>query len=184
MDILATTKKNIEELNQRFFLLIENYVPNYINYLQQPNNVSIADEILYVDNVNNKIESDGFMLKNKMDSAIQASQNKTKEMNTTVDTLKKENKILNQQFKKLEDTSVTSVGLFDEELEWYKLQIKTIIILIIGIALCCKLFYDLQPSMKQFMVLVGIVLVISIIEIMIIYSYSKIKNYKSKPKQI
>ena len=70
MDILTTTKKNIQELNQRFFLLLENFVPNYIRYLQQPNNASIANEILHVTTVNNKIESDGFMLKNSMDMAI------------------------------------------------------------------------------------------------------------------
>ena len=179
MDILAKTKKNIEELNQRFFLLLENFVPNYIRYLQDPNNTTIADEILHVTSVNNKIASDGFILKNSMDTAIQASQDKTKQLNDVMDKIKKDNKNLNQQIKILEETSLTSVGLFNEEIDWYRLQIKTIIILLIGFALCGKLFYDLQPSMKEIMVLVGIVLVIGIIEMIVIYSYTKIKNYNN-----
>jgi ribosomal silencing factor RsfS len=183
MDILTTTKKNIQELNQRFFLLLENFVPNYIRYLQQPNNASIANEILHVTTVNNKIESDGFMLKNSMDMAIQASQEKTKQMNNIVDTLKTENKALKARVKKLENTSLTSIGLFDEELDWYIIQLKTIIILLIGIALSGKLFYDLQPSMKQCIVLFGIVLVLILIETAGMYTYNKIKNYTSTRKK-
>ena len=55
MDVLKTTKKNIEELNQRFFFILENFVPNYIKYLQQPTNQNITSEILHVTTVNNKI---------------------------------------------------------------------------------------------------------------------------------
>ena len=179
MDVLKTTKKNIEELNQRFFFILENFVPNYIKYLQQPTNQNIASEILHVTTVNNKIESDGFMLKNTMDTAIQNSQYKTSQINNSIYELKTANKALNEQVKKLENTTLTSVGLFDEEIEWYKLQLKTIIILIIGIALCGKLIYNLEPSTKQIIVLFGIVCVLSIIELAGKAIYTKIISYSN-----
>jgi hypothetical protein len=179
MDVLKTTKKNIEELNQRFFFILENFVPNYIKYLQQPTNQNITSEILHVTTVNNKIESDGFMLKNSMDSAIQASQEKTSQMNSNIDALKKNNTGLHDQVKKLENTALTSVGLFDEEIEWYKLQLKTIIVLIVGMVLCGKLIYNLEPSTKQLLVLFGIVCVLSIIELTGKSIYSKIISYSN-----
>jgi len=178
MDML-TTKTNIDELNQRFFFILENFVPNYIKYLQQPTNQNITSEILHVTTVNNKIESDGFMLKNSMDSAIQTSQEKTSQINSSIDELKTANIALNEQVKKLENTALTSVGLFDEELEWYKLQLKTIIILIIGMSLCGKLIYNLEPSTKQIIVLFGIVCVLSIIEIAGKAIYTKIISYSN-----
>ena len=114
------------------------------------------------------------MLKNSMDSAIQASQEKTSQLNSNIDALKKNNIGLHEEVKKLENTALTSVGLFDEELEWYKLQLKTIIILIIGMVLCGKLIYNLEPSTKQIIVLLGIICVLSIIVLAGIAIYSKI----------
>lgn len=63
MDIVTKTKTNIDELNQRFFLILENFVPNYINYLKEPSNSIVANEIQHVNSVVNKIHSDGFILK-------------------------------------------------------------------------------------------------------------------------
>ena len=125
MDTLIKTKNTISELNDRFFLILENFVPNYIRHLQDPTNTQLSDEILHVDTVNNKIQSDGFILKNSMDSAIQASQQEMALLNVQIESLKRENDKLTEQVKKLEKTSLTSVGLYDEEIDWYRLQVKT-----------------------------------------------------------
>ena len=132
MDTLIKTKNTITELNDRFFLILENFVPNYIKYLQDPTNTQLADEVLHVDTVNNRIQSDGFILKNSMESAIQTSQQEMATLNVKIETLKKENDKLTEQVKKLEKTSLTSVGLYDEEIDWYRLQVKTVLILLIG----------------------------------------------------
>ena len=132
MDTLIQTKNTISELNDRFFLILENFVPNYIRHLQDPTNTQLSDEILHVDTVNNKIQSDGFILKNSMDSAILASQQEMAVLNVQIESLKRENDKLTEQVKKLEKTSLTSVGLYDEEIDWYRLQIKTVLILLIG----------------------------------------------------
>ena len=36
MELINQTKKNIENLNQRFFLILENFIPTYVSYLQFP----------------------------------------------------------------------------------------------------------------------------------------------------
>ena len=148
MDTLIKTKNTISELNDRFFLILENFVPNYIRHLQDPANTQLSDEILHVDTVNNKRQSDGFILKYSMDSAIQASQQEMAVLNVQIETLKKENDKLTEQVKKLEKTSLTSVGLYDEEIDWYRLQVKNVLILLVGFAICIKLGISLYKLIK------------------------------------
>jgi hypothetical protein len=182
MNAIIKTKSSIKELNDRFFLILENFVPNYIKYLQDPNNTQISDSILHVTTVNNKIQSDGFILKNSMDSAIQTSQREMALLNVKIESLKTENGKLNTQVKKLEKTSLTSVGLYGEEIAWYRLQIKTVLILLLGFVICIKLGISLYPTSRELMIIVGIVLILSIFEKMGMYLYEKLKNSTSDMK--
>ena len=171
MDTLIKTKNTITELNDRFFLILENFVPNYIKYLQDPTNTQLADEVLHVDTVNNRIQSDGFILKNSMESAIQTSQQEMATLNVKIETLKKENDKLTEQVKKLEKTSLTSVGLYDEEIDWYRLQVKTVLILLIGFIICIKVGMSLYPTSRELMMILGIVLILSVMEKISRYFY-------------
>lgn len=179
MDTLIKTKNTITELNERFFLILENFVPNYIKYLQDPTNTQLADEVLHVDTVNNRIQSDGFILKNSMESAIQTSQQEMATLNVKIETLKKENDKLTEQVKKLEKTSLTSVGLYDEEIDWYRLQVKTVLILLIGFVICIKVGMSLYPTSRELMMILGIVLILSVMEKISRYFYDKIKDATS-----
>ena len=179
MDTLIKTKNTITELNERFFLILENFVPNYIKYLQDPTNTQLADEVLHVDTVNNRIQSDGFILKNSMESAIQTSQQEMATLNVKIDTLKKENDKLTEQVKKLEKTSLTSVGLYDEEIDWYRLQVKTVLILLIGFIICIKVGMSLYPTSRELIIIMGVILLLSIMEKISRYFYDKIKDATS-----
>jgi len=183
MDILTKTKTNIDELNQRFFLILENFVPNYISYLKEPSNTLVANEIQHVKSVVNKIHSDGFMLKNSMDSAIQTSQQVSRQQNIEIEKLKVENGNLSRQAKRLENKALTSEGLYDQEIEWYRLQIKVIFVMLIGIIICVKVFYNLQPTTKEIILLFGVIFIISIFEYVYMYLYRKIKANTNKNKK-
>ena len=180
--MLENLQETITELNNRFFLILENFVPNYIRHLQDPTNTQLSDEILHVDTVNNKIQSDGFILKNSMDSAIQASQQEMALLNVQIESLKMENDKLNNQVTKLEKTSLTSVGLYDEEIDWYRLQIKTIVIMLIGFIICIKVGISLSPTSRELMMILGIVLILSIMKKSGMYLYEKIKGATSDMK--
>lgn len=186
MNPIIKTKETITELNNRFFLILENFVPNYIKYLQDPNNSQISDEILHVTTVNNKIQSDGFILKNSMDSVIETSQKEMSALNVKIESLKSENNKLTEQVTKLEKTSLTSVGLYDEEIDWYRLQIKTIIILLIGFVIgfmvLFKMELSLYPTSRELMILVGVIIIICIFEKIGTYFYEKIKDSTSDVK--
>lgn len=186
MNPLIKTQETITELNNRFFLILENFVPNYIKHLQDPHNAQFADEFLHVTTVNNKIQSDGFILKNSMDSAIETSQKEMSALNGKIESLKLENNKLTEQVKKLEKTSLTSVGLYDEEIDWYRLQIKTIIILLIGFVIGFMILFKMEltlyPTSRELMIVVGIIVILCIFEKITMYFYEKIKDSTSGRK--
>jgi hypothetical protein len=176
MNPIIKTKETIIELNNRFFLILENFVPNYIRHLQEPADTQISDEILHVTTVNDKIQSDGLILKNTMDSAIEKSQKEMSELNVKIESFKRANNKLMEQVKKLEKTSLTSTGLYAEEIDWYREQIKNVIILLLGLVICLKVGSSLYPTSRELIIIIGIVLILSFFEIMGMYFYDKIKG--------
>jgi len=177
MELINKTKKNIENLNQRFFLILENFIPTYVSYLQFPKNPNFANDVEHIKEVVKKIDTDGFILKNEMNVEIDKSVKNSEEMNKIIDELQKENEKLKTEAKQLKRQSLTSVGLYDDELDWYRKQIKIIIVMIIGLILCSKILFDLQLNTKEMIVSIGIVLIIGvIIEQIFMRIYNKIIN--------
>ena len=177
MELINQTKKNIENLNQRFFLILENFIPTYVSYLQFPKNPNFANDVEHIKNVVKKIDADGFVLKNEMNVEIDKSVKKSEEMNKIINELQKENEKLKTEAIQLKRQSLTSVGLYDDELDWYRKQIKIIIVMIIGVILCSKILFDLQLSTKEMVISIGIVLIIGvIIEQIFMRIYNKIIN--------
>ena len=52
-EIINKTKTNIEVLNQRFFFILENFVPIYIKSLQNPQDTDVAKEMSHINTVIN-----------------------------------------------------------------------------------------------------------------------------------
>jgi hypothetical protein len=183
-EIINKTKTNIEGLNQRFFLILEHFVPTYIKSLQNPQDTAVANEISHINTVTTQIESDGFTIKNAMESTIATDQGKINKLNTDIRILKKENEKLKEQRKELNTTTITSVGLFDDELEWYKQQIKIIVVMLIGIIIVGKVYYGFKVPAMEIVKTIGIVIVLGIIfETLIMYLYDKLRYGNSdEPK--
>lgn len=178
-EIINKTKTEIEGLNQRFFLILENFVPTYIRYLQNPQDEEMIKEISHINSVNTQIESDGFTIKNMMESTIATDQDKINKLNDKIRVLKKENEYLKGEQRDLKIAANTSVGLFDNELDWYKKQIKIIIVMLVGIVIVSKIYYEFNLDRWEFIKASGIVIVIGIIFelliMLIMYLYTKIK---------
>lgn len=177
MEILNQTKNQLTNLNQRFFLILENFVPHYVSYLQNPKNVIPAQEIEHVKSVVNEIDSQGFVLKNKMDVEIEASQKLSDELTKEIEILQKENTSLKNETKVLKRSSLTAEGLFDDEIDWYKKQIKIIIVMLIGIIICGTFFNSFKLDLKQSIMAILVVIVLGIIiEKIVMTIYDKIKD--------
>lgn len=149
MDLLKTSKEKIEELNNRFFYIMENFIPKYINYLRDPKNNNYKSEINRIDSVITNINSDAHVLRNDLQVAIDNNNTKIVKMNANIDSLKQENKNMKSRVKELSSQSITSEGLFDTELDWYKKQLLIILLLFIGIVYGIRLVTGLHMSWLQ-----------------------------------
>lgn len=149
MDLLRTSKEKIEELNNRFFYIMENFIPKYINYLRDPKNNNYKSEINRIDSVITNINSDAHVLRNDLQVAIDNNNTKIVKMNANIDSLKQENKNMKSRVKELSSQSITSEGLFDTELDWYKKQLLIILLLFIGIVYGIRLVTGLHMSWLQ-----------------------------------
>ena len=179
-NIINKTKTDIEELNQRFFLILESFVPTYIKSLQTPQNTDVMKELSHINRVTTQIESDGFTIKNRMESTIANDQDKINTLNVDIRRLKKENEELKNKRQNLKTATVTSVGLFDDELEWYKIQIKIVVVMLIGIIILGKVYYGFHITILETAKALGIVVVIGFIfETLIMYLYNRIFNGNS-----
>lgn len=163
MEILKQIKIQLINLNQRFFLILENFVAHYISYLRNPQNQVSAEEIEHIKSVVNEINSQAFILKNQMEVKIEASQKLSNKLTREIDVLQKENIRLQHKTKTLKKVSLTSEGLFDDELDWYRKQIKIIIVLLSGILICGKFFYSFQLELKQNMIAIVSAIIVGVI---------------------
>ena len=66
MEFLNKSKKEIDELDQRFSLVLENYVDEYVSYLREPNNSEYTNNMNHINSVIENINSQGFLLKNRI----------------------------------------------------------------------------------------------------------------------
>jgi hypothetical protein len=177
MEILKQTKNQLINLNQRFFLILENFVPHYVSYLQNPKNVIPAQEIEHVKSVINEINSQSFVLKNKMDVEIDVSQKLSDKLTKEIEILQKENVTLKNETRALKRSSLTAEGLFDDEIDWYRKQIRIIIVMLIGIIGCGIFYRSFKLDLKQNIMAILVVLVLGvIIEKILMTIYDKIKD--------
>jgi hypothetical protein len=184
MDLVNKAKKEIDELQQRFSLILENYVDDYVSYLKNSSNTEYLNNINHIKSVISNIDSQSFLLKNKMESEMQKIENKTSEFNIEIDALKKENKALKDRVKILDENVLTADGLFDNEIDLYKKQIVTIIVLLIGIIITCKVYYDLGLDRSQNMKVLMYTFIVAVVVYIFKNFYGKIKNYYEKATKL
>lgn len=163
MEILKQLQNQLINLNQRFFLILENFIAYYISYLQNPQNRISVQEIEHINSVVNEINSQAFILKNQMEVEIETSQNISDELTNEIDVLQKENVRLQRKTKTLKKVSLTSEGLFDDELDWYRKQIKLIVVFLIGIIICGKFFHSFQLDLKQNIIAIVSTIIVGVI---------------------
>ena len=163
MDLLTTSTKKIEELNDRFFYIMENFIPKYINYLRDPKNNNHKSEINRIDGVITNINSDAHVLQNQLQVAIDDNDTKMVQMNTDIASLKQENQAMKSKVKELSSQTVTSEGLFYTELDWYKKQLLVILLLVIGIIYGIRLLTGLHMSRLQIAVPISLFIIIKLL---------------------
>ena len=156
MNLLTTSKKKIEELNDRFFYIMEDFIPNYVSYLKDPKNNKYKSNMDRIYNTVSNINSDAHILQNNMQKGISDNDDKIVKMNKEIAVLKQQNKEININTGKLQSQAITAEGLFDSEFDWYKKQLLIILLLIIGIIFSIK--YIMQLNLSRLQIIVSIII--------------------------
>ena len=159
MDIIKNTQLKINELNQRFSLILENFVDHYTSYLEYPKNPEYKREINHVMTTIDGINSDAFLLSNTMESEMNKDSELTRQLMIQIEKLKVENNKLRKEAKRLNRRVLTAEGMFDDELTWYRKQITTIVIMLIGSIACLVFFNTFKLDLKQLIISIAIVII-------------------------
>ena len=81
------------------------------------------------------------------------------QLNADIASLKQENKDMKSRVNELSSQTITSEGLFDTELDWYKKQILIILLLFIGIVYGIRLLTGLHMSWIQLAVPISLFII-------------------------
>lgn len=163
MELLTTSKEKIKEINDRFFYIMENFIPKYMSYLRDPANNRHKSEINRIDSVITNINSEAHVLRNALQVAIDDNDRKMIQMNNDIASLKQENKAMKSKVKELTSQTVTSEGLFYTELDWYKKQLLVILLLLIGIVYGIHLLTGLDLSRLQLVVSISLFIIMKML---------------------
>ena len=159
MNLIRSIKEKIDELDNRFYLLIEGFVPRYIAYLKNPKNLEAAQEANFLNQSINKINSDAFILMNDMHTEIEKDSKLTASLTMRMEHLKKDNEKMKDKIKQLKRQSLTAEGMFDDQLDVYKDQLIVIIVMLIGVILGSFFLGTLKLDFKQWFISLAIVIV-------------------------
>jgi len=170
MNTIKKIESEISELNTYFLLNLENYARVFYNTLIEPKNQDYKNDLFRKNNILQDIDSKGFTLKNNMLSLIDTMSNKMNTMNNKIEKYKRENYILKQKAKTLNKDALTADGLFDGELEWYREQVKIVVVMLIGVIVGTIMFKQINLSSKNIAIAFIIVIVLGTI-------FTKISNF-------
>ena len=170
MNVIKNIGNEIKEINTQFLLNLENYENFFFNTLNEPANNKYLTELARKNGILEQIDSNAFIVKNQMNNLIGNMTNEMESMNTTMVRVKKENITMKEKAKILHKDVLTSTGLFDGELEWYREQMKVVIVMLVGIILGIVMFTQMKLNMKDtFIALITVILLVTI--------FTKIANY-------
>lgn len=170
MNVIKNIGNEIKEINTNFLLNLENYENVFFNTLNEPNNNIYISELSRKNGILENIDSRAFVVKNQMNKLIDNMTNEMNSMNTDMERIKKENIILKEKAKILHKDVLTSDGLYDGEFEWYREQMKVVIVMLVGIIIGTVMFMQMKLSIKD--------IIIALITVIIVGTlFTKIANY-------
>jgi hypothetical protein len=149
MNIITKIGSEIKEINTHFLLNLENYARAYYNTLDTPKNEIYRNELARKTQILQTIDSKAFIVKNKMNTLLDKMSQEMESMNNKLSKLKGENKILREKSKDLHNIELTADGLYDEELDWYREQVKIVIVMLIGVVVGTIMFKQLNLTIKD-----------------------------------
>lgn len=133
METPSQLKKKIKELNQRYFLIIDEIVKTFPKYKSSPKLNSFEDA--YNTNINNlrSLQADYFLLQNNLNKNTDELQKEIKQIDDVLYVLEEEIKVLTRELRDLNNSDNAASGMFTDSRNLYNIQFlgNTILFIII-----------------------------------------------------
>tara|TARA_B110000967_G_scaffold196843_1_gene227907 strand:+ start:1189 stop:1632 length:444 start_codon:yes stop_codon:yes gene_type:complete len=133
MDQVKEIQQKLYNINQRFFLILENFVDVYVNTKIDPNNPIYTKDMSHIKDVVRDIEHDIFLTKNRIEKSIENNDSNMNKDNEEIHKLQQKNKQLSEIYGGLLATSRSAVGLFDDETQLYTQTVINVVIYIVTV---------------------------------------------------
>lgn len=143
MDSVRKEKRKNRHLNERFFLILENFVYEYKVAKSHPDLDIYTDKLQNTMNSYEELEKDIFMQKNHLERLNQETYNRIKQQDKAINEYRKEVKLLKKNIERLIPIKNSSIGLYDEEVEIYQKIHYEILGFIFGIILATGMTYSI-----------------------------------------
>ena len=134
-------KKKINNLNNRFFLILENYKKIYPMFKLNPNYDQYSTSMATSQGNLTTLQHNLFMTKNSLEKNIGKNNNNIVEADKTINKLIVKNNKLKGNVGNLRDSAQSAKGLINEEREMYNLELLKLTTLIVGSAAMGVLIY-------------------------------------------
>jgi hypothetical protein len=114
-----------KELNQRYFLIIDEIIKIYPSYKANPNFTEYENN--YKTNMDNllNLQSEYFFLKNELNKDSELLQKEIKQIDETIYKLEQENKVLRKEFNGLGNTNNAAQGMLVDSTYLYNQQLTS-----------------------------------------------------------
>jgi hypothetical protein len=134
-------KKKINNLNNRFFLILENYKKTYPMFKLNPTYDQYSTSMATSQGNLTALQHKLFMTKNSLEKNIVKNNNNIVETDKTINKLIGENKKLTGNVGDLRDSAQSAKGLISEERKIYNLELLKLTTLIVGMAAMGGIIY-------------------------------------------
>ena len=141
MDNVRIERRKNRHLNERFFIILEDFVNEYKIAKSHPNVIEYSNKLGNTEAAYKELQKDIFLQRNHLNKLVLQMNARIRKQTQDIDEYRKKVALLKMRAKHLKPIENSSEGLFKEEKEIYTAIHYEIIALIIGIGMASGLTY-------------------------------------------
>ena len=141
MDNVRTERRKNRHLNERFFIILEDFVNEYKIAKSHPKVIEYSNKLGNTEAAYKELQKDIFLQRNHLNKLVLQMNARIRKQTQDIDEYRKKVALLKMRAKHLKPIENSSEGLFKEEKEIYTAIHYEIIALIIGIGMASGLTY-------------------------------------------
>lgn len=142
MDKVRQERRKNRHLNERFFIILEDFVNEYKIAKSHPEVAEYSNTLANTQARYQKLEKDIFLQRNHLEKINLEMNKRIRKQNRNINEYKKKVDILKRNAKRLKPIENSSEGMFREEKEMYSMIHYEMIAFITGIVLASGLTYS------------------------------------------